>query len=246
MARASHGLPLKVEPAAVHKRWRERESSKEPSRSPPRADYGPVILLRRCRKNAAEPAPLAARVMPIRCVCTRASSFSLARFPPNLPLVLALSWPPTVALLYITHLLTRPVSLLDDIVHRAIVGGDREAKWKERTPACFQLSTCRDVIDRSTIVSIILYFPWEAFILLFFSKGRRKREFFVGKMVWRFRFKKFRSTRDATVTTRYGLLLSLELSIPSSNQSDGHTRLEVLVPNTVWRVTRVTLFSIRI
>ena len=40
-------------------RERERESSKEPSRSPPWADYGPVILLRRCRKNAAEPAPLA-------------------------------------------------------------------------------------------------------------------------------------------------------------------------------------------
>lgn len=58
--------------------------------------------------------------------------------------------------------------------------------------------------------------------------------------------KKFQSTRDATVTTRYGLLLSLELSIPSSNQCDGHTRLEVLVSNTVWRVTRVTLFSIRI
>lgn len=43
------------------------------------------------------------------------------------PSTRSLALPPTVALLYI-HLLTRPVSLLDDIVHRAIVGEKEEVE----------------------------------------------------------------------------------------------------------------------
>lgn len=87
------------------------------------------------------------------------------------PSTRSLALPPTVALLYI-HLLTRPVSLLDDIVHRAIVGEKEEVEGikNARLFPVFDLSWCHRSFSRS----FRLFHISMRAILLYSYKGRRK------------------------------------------------------------------------